>query len=201
MGARKSVKGEKTVGKAPEKPQSMVSVVGIGASAGGLEAFEQFFRHVPVNMGRAFVLMPHLDPSHKSMLAEILQRVMAMPVIEVRDRLQVEPNCVNVLPPNHDMQLFHGKLQLSVQNGSNGPRLPIDNFLRSLAEDQQENATGILLSGTGSDGTQGLRAIHGAGGITLVQEPIPPNTTACRAAPSGPASSRTCCRPRRCRWC
>ncbi len=147
-------------------------IVGIGASAGGLEALEQFFRHVSANSGMAFVLVQHLDPSHVSLLTEILQRTTAMPVTEALDGISVEPNHVYVIPPNREMAIFHGKLQLSVPNEPRGQRLPIDAFLRSLAEDQQENAIGIILSGTGSDGTQGLRAILGAGGVTLVQEPI-----------------------------
>ena len=92
-----------------------------------------------------------------------------MTVVEALDQVPVEPNCVYVVPPNRDMAIFHGKLQLSVPNEPRGQRMPIDAFLRSLAEDQQENAIGIILSGTGTDGTLGLRAILGAGGVTLVQ--------------------------------
>jgi two-component system CheB/CheR fusion protein len=147
-------------------------IVGIGASAGGLEAFEQFFHHAPVNSGMGFVLVPHLDPCHASLLSDILQRATTMPVIEALDQIPVEPNHVYIIPPNRDMEIFHGELQLSVPTIAYGLRLPIDSFLRSLAEDQQENAVGIILSGTGSDGTQGARAIIGVGGIVLVQEPI-----------------------------
>jgi two-component system CheB/CheR fusion protein len=100
-----------------------------------------------------------------------LQRTTSMPVVEALDQIQVEPNCVYVIPPNRDMAIFHGKLQLSVPNEPRGQRMPIDAFLRSLAEDQQENAIGIILSGTGTDGTLGLRAILGAGGVTLAQDP------------------------------
>jgi two-component system CheB/CheR fusion protein len=146
-------------------------VVGIGASAGGLEALEQFFRHAPTQSGMAFVLVQHLDPSHASLLTEILQRTTTMPVVEAVDQALVEPNRVYVIPPNRDMAIFHGKLQLSVPNEPRGQRMPIDAFLRSLAEDQQENAVGIILSGTGTDGTLGLRAIQGVGGVTLAQEP------------------------------
>jgi two-component system CheB/CheR fusion protein len=146
-------------------------IVGIGASAGGLEAFEQFFRAMPANCGLAFVLIPHLDPNHASLLTEILQRATAMPVVEALDQIPVEPNWVYIIPPNRDMEIFHGKLQLSVPHVERGLRMSIDGFLRSLAEDQAEKAIGIILSGTGTDGTLGLRAIHGAGGITLVQEP------------------------------
>lgn len=146
-------------------------IVGIGASAGGLEALDSFLRHVPSHNGMAFVLVQHLDPTHDSLLTEILQRTTTMAVVEASDQQQVEPNCVYVIPPNRDMVILHGKLHLSVPNEPHGQRLPIDAFLRSLAEDQQENAIGIILSGTGTDGTQGLRAILGAGGVTLVQEP------------------------------
>ncbi|MCX7192057.1 MAG: PAS domain-containing protein [Proteobacteria bacterium] len=144
----------------------------MGASAGGLEAFEQFFRSMPPVSGIAFVLVSHLDPSHASILTEILQRSTAMPVVEVQDQMKVEPDHVYVIPPNRDMAIFHGVLQLFVPDQPRGQRLPIDAFLRSLAEDQGENAIGIILSGTGTDGTLGLRAILGAGGVSLVQDPV-----------------------------
>ncbi len=146
-------------------------IVGIGASAGGLEAFEQFFRHIPPDSGMAFVLVSHLDPDHASMLTEILQRSTTMPVVEALDQVPVAPNCVYVIPPNRDMAIFHGELHLSEPDMPRGQRMVIDAFLRSLAEDQGEKAIGIILSGTGTDGTLGLRAILGAGGISLVQEP------------------------------
>lgn len=146
-------------------------IVGIGASAGGLEAFEQFFRNMPPVSGLAFVLVPHLDPGHASILTEILQRATSMPVVEAHDQMVVEPDRVMVIPPNRDMAIFHGVLQLSVPDLPRGQRMPIDAFLRSLAEDQGERAVGIILSGTGTDGTLGLRAILGAGGVTLVQSP------------------------------
>ncbi len=146
-------------------------IVALGASAGGLEAFEQFFRNVPPDIGLAFILVSHLDPDHVSLLGEILQRSTAMPVVEVRDQARVVPNHVYVMPPNRDMAIFHGVLQLSVPEAPRGQRMPIDAFLRALAEDQGEHAIGIILSGTGTDGTLGLRAILGAGGVTLVQEP------------------------------
>ncbi|MEI6705851.1 MAG: chemotaxis protein CheB [Methylococcales bacterium] len=155
----------------PHIANTNFSIVGIGASAGGLEAFEQFFHGIPENSGLAFVLVPHLDPSHGSLLVEILQRATTMPVIEALDQLPVEANHVYIIPPNRDMEIFHGELQLTIPTAPRGQRLPIDNFLRSLAEDQQENTIGVILSGTGTDGTQGARAIHGVGGIVLVQEP------------------------------
>jgi two-component system CheB/CheR fusion protein len=161
----------------PAHPQSQPNspngfpIVGLGASAGGLEAFEQFFRHVPANSGMAFVLVSHLDPSHASILTEILQRVTTIPVFEAQDQMQIAPNCVYVIPPNRDMTIFHGSLQLTIPTIPHGQRMPIDMFLRSLAEDQSEKSVGIILSGTGTDGTLGLRAILGVGGITLAQEP------------------------------
>lgn len=152
-------------------PQVRFPIIGIGASAGGLEAYEQFFRNVPAASGLAFVLVQHLDPSHDSLLTEILQRCTSLPVVEAGDQVVVAPNRVYVIPPNRDLTIFHGSLQLSLPEMPRGQRMPIDAFLRSLAEDQGEHAVGIVLSGTGTDGTQGLRAILGAGGITLVQDP------------------------------
>ena len=147
------------------------AIVGLGASAGGLEAFEQFFSQMPPKSGLAFVLVSHLDPGHVSILTEILQRSTAMPVLEAEDQMLVVPDTVYVIPPNRDMAIFRGALQLSVPEEPRGQRMPIDAFLRSLAEDQGERAVGIVLSGTGTDGSLGLRAILGAGGVTLVQEP------------------------------
>src|SRR6185503_11777318 len=130
---------------------------GIGASAGGLEALEQFFEHVPENSGMAFVVIQHLDPTHKAMMAELLQRTTPMPVLQVEDRLEVEADHVYVIPPNKDMSILHGVLHLLPR--PTGLNLPIDFFFRALAEDQHERSVGVLLSGMGSDGTLGLRAI------------------------------------------
>jgi two-component system CheB/CheR fusion protein len=147
-------------------------VVAIGASAGGLEAFEQFFRAIPADSGMGFELVQHLDPTHTSILSEILQRSTAMPVVEARHQMPIERNHVYVIPPNHDMVIERGALSLSVSSRPRGGgQMAIDRFFRSLAEDQGEFAVGIVLSGTGSDGTLGLRAIHGAGGLCLVQDP------------------------------
>jgi two-component system CheB/CheR fusion protein len=146
-------------------------IIGIGASAGGLEAFELFFKTMPADSGMAFVLIPHLDPGHASMLSDILQRNTTMPVHEAQDLIPIEANHVYIIPPNKDMAIFHGTLNLSVPEKARGLRLPIDSFFRSLAEDQGERAICVILSGSGSDGTLGLRAIHGAGGASFVQEP------------------------------
>uniref|UniRef100_UPI0028C39EDB chemotaxis protein CheB n=1 Tax=Accumulibacter sp. TaxID=2053492 RepID=UPI0028C39EDB len=155
---------------APTSPAGP-TVVGIGASAGGLEAYETFFRHLPADSGLAFVLVQHLDPGHASLLSEILQRCTAMPVLEAEDQMATAPNTVYVMPPNREMTLCNGTLHVSPPGLPRGQRMPIDTFLRSLANDQGENAIGIILSGTGSDGTLGLRAVHGAGGITFAQAP------------------------------
>lgn len=146
-------------------------IVGIGASAGGLEALEQFLRHVPEGCGMAFVIVQHLDPTHKGIMPELLQRATKMEVFQVRDRMRVKPDCVYVIPPNKDMSILHGVLHLFDPIEPRGLRLPIDFFLRSLAEDRLERSIGVILSGMGSDGTMGLRAIKEKAGFALVQEP------------------------------
>jgi two-component system CheB/CheR fusion protein len=146
-------------------------IVGLGASAGGLEALELFLQHVPRQSGMAFVIVQHLDPTHKGMLSELLQRATSMQVIQVRDRTPVQPDRVYVIPPNKDMSILHGVLHLLAPAAPRGLRLPIDFFFRSLAQDQQEHSVGVILSGMGSDGTLGLRAIKEKAGVVLVQEP------------------------------
>jgi chemotaxis methyl-accepting protein methylase/PAS domain-containing protein len=146
-------------------------IVGIGASAGGLEALERFLRHVPQKSGMAFVIVQHLDPTHKGILHELLKRTTVMEVFQVKDRMLVKPDCVYVIPPNKDMSILHGVLHLFEPTEPRGLRLPIDFFLRSLAEDRQERSIGVILSGMGSDGTMGLRAIKEKAGLALVQEP------------------------------
>ena len=165
---RKSIPKEETVSK---PPKVSFPIIGIGASAGGLEAFELFFKTMPVDSGMAFVLVPHLDPGHASMLSEILQRNTTMPVHEAQDQIPIQANHVYIIPPAKDMSIFHGALHLSIPEQVRGMRLPIDSFFRSLAEDQGERAICVILSGSGSDGTLGLRAIHGAGGVSFVQDP------------------------------
>ena len=146
-------------------------IVGIGASAGGLEAFEQFFTHTPPDTGMAFVLIQHLDPKHKSILSELVQRYTRMTVHEVEDGMVVEPNTVYVIPPNRNMAILHGNLHLLEPSEIPGVRTPIDFFFRSLAEDRKEDAICIVLSGTGTEGAMGLRAVKGEGGMVMVQEP------------------------------
>jgi chemotaxis methyl-accepting protein methylase/outer membrane murein-binding lipoprotein Lpp len=146
-------------------------IVGIGASAGGLEALEAFLANVPKDSGMAFVIVQHLDPTHKDMMVELLQRGTAMPVIQVKNRTRIKRNCVYVIPPNKDMSILHGVLHLLDPVMPRGLRLPIDFFLRSLADDQQERSIGVILSGMGSDGTLGLHAIKEKAGVVFVQEP------------------------------
>ncbi|MBU1054950.1 MAG: PAS domain-containing protein [Proteobacteria bacterium] len=148
-------------------------VVGIGASAGGLAAFEAFFSGMPADTdpGMAFVLVQHLAPDHKSILTELIRRYTRMQVFEVEDGMVIEPNCAYIIPPNRDMAFINGSLQLLEPSAPRGQRLPIDFFFRSLAHDQRERAICIVLSGTGSDGALGVRAIKGEGGMAMAQNP------------------------------
>lgn len=146
-------------------------VVGIGCSAGGLEALEKFLTHVPADIGMAIVIVQHLAPDHDSSLPQLLQRLTPMTVLEVAEGMAIQSGHVYVIPPNHDLSLLHGKLHLLDPATPRGLRLPIDFFFRSLAEDQREKAIAVLLSGMGSDGVFGLRAVKEKGGLTLVQEP------------------------------
>ena len=146
-------------------------IVGMGGSAGGLEAFEQFFSHLPPDTGLAFVLVPHLEPTHKGMMPELLGRHTKMPVVEVEDGMKVQPNHVYVIPPNADLAILHGKLQVLEPVAPRGQRMAIDFFFRHLAADQKEKAIGIILSGMGSDGTLGLKAIKENLGMVMVQDP------------------------------
>lgn len=157
--------------KSERHPDSTFPIVGIGASAGGLEALAQFLENVPAKSGMAYVIVQHLDPTQKGMMPELLQRATAMKVVQVADRTRVQPDCVYVIPPNSDMSLLHGTLHLFVPGEPRGLRLPIDFFFRSLAEDQHERSVGVILSGMGSDGTLGLRAIKAKAGVVLVQDP------------------------------
>ena len=154
-------------------PKEDFPIVGIGASAGGLAAFGAFFSAMPndTNPGMAFVLVQHLDPNHKSLLTELIGRYTRMPVYEIKDGMVVQPDCVYVIPPNHDMIFQDGKLQLLEPSEPRGHRLPIDIFFRSLAQSKQDLAIGIVLSGTGSDGALGVRAIKAEGGMVMTQTP------------------------------
>jgi len=152
-------------GVAPEFP-----IVGVGASAGGLEAFTQLLEHLPVDTGLGFVLVQHLDPQHPSALAKILQQATTMPVRDVTNNLRVEPNHIYIIPPNKTLGIVRGTLKLQPRSAHRIAPRAIDHFLEALAKDQQERAIGVILSGTATDGTLGLEAIKAEGGLTFAQD-------------------------------
>ena len=154
----------------PQDPPPPFPVVGIGASAGGLEAFRRLVERLPTDTGMAFVLVQHLDPQHRSLLAELIGNATRMPVTEATDDLAVEPDHLYTIPPNVTLGILHGRLQILERIGERGRHLPVDAFFCSLAQDQGSQAIGVVLSGTASDGTAGLAAIKAAGGLTLVQD-------------------------------
>src|SRR5262249_10945360 len=154
----------------PDERIQSFPVVGVGASAGGIEAFTQMLRAMPTDTGMAFVFIQHLDPTHASMLTDILSRATRMQVLEVQDQMKVESNHVYVIPPNTNMGITDGVLRLHPRKETRGKHLPIDYFLRTLAEDQKHLAIGVILSGTASDGTLGLAMIKAEGGITFAQD-------------------------------
>ena len=143
--------------------------VGIGASAGGLEALQKFFENMPPHSPLTFIVIQHLSPDYKSMMVELLSKKTQLTVKRAEDGMLVEPNCIYLIPPKKNLRIFHGQLLLSDQDHSRGINLPIDIFLNSLAEDQSERSAGIVLSGTGSDGMRGIRAIKEQGGLVMVQ--------------------------------
>ncbi len=155
--------------KEPPKGKSFI-IVGIGASVGGLEAFTQLLRYLPDKTGMAFVLIQHLDPKHASMLTDVLSRRTKIPIDEVKDGMVVEPDHIYVMPSNTDMAISGGVLTLRPRTEVRGLHMPIDHFFRSLAEDRKNNAIGVILSGTASDGSLGLKAIKAEGGITFAQD-------------------------------
>ena len=146
-------------------------VVGLGASAGGLDAFKKLFTLLPADSGMAFVLIQHLDPAHESMMVELLGSHTAMKVLQATDGMRVEPNHIYVIPPRAYLSIKSGSLHLSVPREKHGTRMPIDFFLRSLAEECGERAICVILSGTGSDGNLGLKAVNEKGGVVIVQDP------------------------------
>jgi len=173
-GARKSSAGPS--GSAAEDASSArqglsFPVVALGASAGGLAAFTALLKALPAKTGMAFVLIQHLEPKHESALTTLLSKATGMPVAEVADGIAVEPNRVYVIPPNTSMTIRGGALRLAPRSDAPGPQRPIDNFSIALAEEQGNAAIGVVLSGTGSDGTYGLKAIKAAGGMTFAQDP------------------------------
>src|SRR5712691_11823425 len=161
---------------APASPEDQATraiahpVVGIGASAGGLEAFRLLLKSLPPDTGLAFVLVQHLDPGHESMLTSLLSKATQMPVAEVKEGMRAEPNHVYIIPPNSTLGILNGSLHLTARMEPGSRHMPIDHFLRSLAEDQGSGAIGVILSGVATDGTLGLKAIKAAGGITFAQD-------------------------------
>ncbi len=154
-----------------DAPARRMPIIGIGASAGGLHALELFFAQVPAQSGAVYVVVQHLDPDKSSLLAELLQRVCKLPVRQAQDQTRVEPDHVYVAPPGQELTLLHGTLHLLKPAGARGQNLPIDFFLRALALDQGPMAAGVILSGMGTDGTLGLRALKEKGGAVFVQTP------------------------------
>lgn len=146
-------------------------IVGVGASAGGLTAFRRLLGHIPADTGMAFVLVQHLHPKRKSALVELLATETRLPVFEAQNELIVKPNHVYVIPPNKTLAIDNGVLYLTPRAATDGLHTPIDHFLRSLAEDREDKAIGIVLSGTGTDGSIGLEEIKARGGITFAQDP------------------------------
>jgi len=146
-------------------------IVAIGASAGGLEAYKELFLALPLDTGMAFVVIQHLDPSHKSMLTEIISKTTRMPVEEVKSGVTIRPNCVYVIPPNALMAVAGGVFQLSPRSNTPGQHLAVNFFMHSLAQERKSGAIAIVLSGTGADGTAGMEDVKAEGGITFAQDP------------------------------
>ncbi len=156
--------------RASKETAKFCPVVGIGASAGGLEAFSELLRHIPAKSGLAFALVQHLDPTRESHLSSILSRTTAIPVLEVKDGMSLEADRVYVIPPNASMSVSDGTLTLAPREEGRGRHLPIDHFFASLAAHRGNKAIGVVLSGNASDGTMGLKAIKAAGGIAFAQD-------------------------------
>lgn len=167
----KSMSLSSTTNKPLKMKRTDVRIVAIGASAGGLHALEEFFSHVPVPSGLAYVVVQHLDPTHKALLPELLQRATLMPARQATESMRVEPDTVYVIPPNTELTVSDGLLHLAAPRKPRGMRLPIDVLFCSLAKDQATQAIGVILSGMGTDGTLGLQTIKTQGGLTLAQDP------------------------------
>ena len=160
-----------TAPPSPRGASASFPIVGVGASAGGLEASIQLLRHIPADTGMAFVLIQHLDPAHTSFLREALAKATEMAVSQAEDGIRVEPNHVYVIPPEADIGILAGRLTLLARPHDRGLHLPVDSFLRALAAERGSHAIGVVLSGTASDGTDGLTAIKAEDGITFAQDP------------------------------
>lgn len=171
---RRSINKEEPVSKSKKHVISdsvSFPIIGIGASAGGLEALELFFTNIPDNSGIAYVVIQHLDPTRIGIMPELLQRTTEMKVVQVTDNLGVKPNTVFIIPPNRNMSVLNGHFHLFEHLETRGLRLPVDYFFRSLADDQKDNSVGVILSGMGTDGSLGVKAIRENNGVVAVQEP------------------------------
>lgn len=166
-------KNAKSANSSTASGAEKIFVVGIGASAGGLRALEEFFEHLPIDSGAAYVVIQHLSPDFKSLMKELLERRTRMAIYRVTEGMQLEPNSIYLIPPGKNLILEDQKLHLLEQEERNrhGLNFPIDIFLESLAKTHVERAIGVILSGTGSDGTNGLKTINEAGGFAMVQDP------------------------------
>src|ERR1700722_18849614 len=156
--------------KKKERSANLFPVVGVGASAGGLEAFKRLARAIPENSGMAYILVQHLEPTHESRLMDILQKVTSIPVRAITNNVHVEPDHIYVIPSNKLLTANDGRLELSPRPQKNEKNMPIDIFFSSLSEVHQEHAIGVVLSGMGTDGTLGLKAIKEHGGFTFAQD-------------------------------
>ncbi len=166
----KKTQGEKSSSSRRYKNDDPVAVVGIGASAGGLEAFTELLKSLPGDTGMTFVFIMHLEPNHESKLSEIFSKHTSMPVLQVKNPTIIKSNHIYAIPPNKYISIENGKLKLSERTKSDGLYLPIDYFFKSLAKEEKNKAIGVVLSGTASDGTEGLRVIKGEGGVTFAQD-------------------------------
>ncbi|MGB5820853.1 MAG: chemotaxis protein CheB [Saonia sp.] len=147
-------------------------IVAMGASAGGLEALKEFFDNVPADCQYTFVVVQHLSPDYKSLMAELLAKNTSMPIYEITHNMEIKKGCIYLIPPKKNMTILNGKLMLTNKPSGHDLNLPIDIFFRSLAQESKEKSICIILSGTGSDGTSGARAIKEAGGMVMVQDPL-----------------------------
>jgi two-component system, chemotaxis family, CheB/CheR fusion protein len=152
-------------------PCGQFFIAALGGSAGGFEAFEKFFQNLPLDTGVGYVIITHLDPTKKDLMPELIQRSTRMPVVQAEDSMAVKPDHVYIIPPNKDMAISGGQLKLLDMSMPRGVHMPIDAFLRSLAEDREEQAIAIIVSGMGTDGTLGVKAIKGNNGLVMVQDP------------------------------
>jgi two-component system, chemotaxis family, CheB/CheR fusion protein len=167
-------KGENDTSKEEESGELetvLFPIVALGSSAGGLEALENFFKNVPADPEMSFVIITHLDPQHPSFLAEIISKTTTMKVFQAENDMVVQKNKVYVIPPGMEMAITDGALRLFHRESGHEPSLTVDHFLRSLADDRKESAIAVILSGNGSDGTLGIRAIHANLGMVMVQSP------------------------------